>query len=169
MRRSWKIPTRSSLIPAMRGLATLIAMLIFGCTMIHDAPDPARVQEQIESYRQQELELVRSTIDDPERAARFIELMNERDELIETSTAAITRYRNRMAELNADYNADRESFEALLFDFQRQREVAQGQFVAIVGRMKAETTAEEWKDIAKFQTKWMNPRELAYRSSSHGG
>jgi hypothetical protein len=38
----------------------------------------------------------------------------------------------------------------------------------LVSAMKAETTAEEWKSVAKYQVKKLNPRELAYDPAGGG-
>jgi len=147
----------------------LVIFLLSSCSLRTQTPDPEVVRQQTTSYREQELELVRATISDPVRADRFLNLIAERDELIAQSTETIKVYRERMSGLNEDYYADRESFESLLAEFSRQRETAQTQFVAVIGRMKATTTPEEWKTIARFQTKRLNPRELTYGSTGGGG
>lgn len=157
----------SALSKAVAGLVTVL--LLFGCDLVGQAPDPAMVQQQIEALRTQEREVVRNTIVDPARADRFLHLVAERDQLIAQSREALEAYRDQMSALNADYHADRAGFESLLADFNTRREHAQAQFVSIISRMKAEATAEEWKEIAAFQTKRLNPRELTYRQAEEGG
>ena len=131
-----------------------IALLQFSaCASRKEAPDPVKVQEEIAEYRNQELELVRATIPDSERANRLIRLLGERDKLISDSTKIINEYRERMSQLNADYNADRESFETLVANYNSQRAAAQKKFTALIGTMKVETNPEEWKVISKFQLK----------------
>lgn len=156
-------------IPPKTGITLLIIFLLSSCSLSTQTPDPEVVRQQTESYRGQELELVRATINDPARVDRFLNLIAERDELIAQSTEAIKVYREQMSRLHADYYADRESFESLLTEFSRRRETAQAQFVAVIGRMKATTTSEEWKAIAKFQTMRLDPRKLTYRSTDGEG
>jgi len=150
-------------------ITLLIIFLLASCSLSTQAPDPKVIRQETESYREQELDLVRATINDPVRVDRFLSLLAERDELIAQSRETIKVYREQMSKLNADYSADRESFESLLTDLSRRRETAQAQFVAVISRMKATTTSEEWKTIAKFQTKKLNPRELTYRSTDREG
>lgn len=147
----------------------LFTLLLAGCDLVDQPPDPAMVQQQIDAFRQQELELVRNTIDDPVHEQRFLELISERDALIARSTEAVNAYRKRMSVLNADYHADRGQFELLLNDFNKAREMAQAQFVDILSRMKRETTPAEWKEIARFQSGNLNPRGLVYRSVGEEG
>jgi hypothetical protein len=157
------------LIPPKTIITVLIIFLLSSCSLSTQAPDPKLIRQETETYRKQELELVRATINDPVRVDRFLSLIAERDELIAQSTETIKAYREQMSKLNADYSADRESFESLLTDLSRRRETAQAQFVAVISRMKATTTSEEWKAIAKFQTRKLNPRELTYRSTDREG
>ena len=146
-----------------------IALLLFSaCASRKEAPDPVKVQEEIAGYRNQELDLVRATIPDPERADRLILLLGERDKLISDSTKKINEYRERMSQLNADYNADRESFETLVASYNSQRAATQEKFTALIGAMKMETNPGEWKVISKFQLKRLHPRQLTYSQAAAG-
>ena len=85
--------------------AVLSAILILvrpACASRNEAPDPVKVQEEIAEYRSQELELVRSTVTDHERADRLIRLLGERDRLISDSVKEIDEDRKQISELNAD-------------------------------------------------------------------
>jgi hypothetical protein len=151
--------------------ATIVAisfLFLPACASRKEAPDPIKVQEEISEYRNQELELVRSTIPDQERADRLIQLLDERDRLISDHTKEISAYREQMSALNADYNAERQSFDSLMTGFNSQREMAQKEYVALLVAMKEETTAEEWKAISKYQLKRLNPRKLTYGQASGG-
>jgi hypothetical protein len=150
-------------------LLWLPLLLFAGCELPGQAPDPAKIQRQVEVYRQQELELVSATIGDAERANQFRKLIAERDALIARSTDDINGFRERMAALNADYHAGRGAFDSLLAEYNARRAERQAEFIDLTGRMKAQTTAAEWKEIAKFQAKRLNPRVLVYGSAGEEG
>jgi hypothetical protein len=144
-------------------------MLLASCATLNQAPDPAKLRAQIDAAREQELALVRETVADPVRAERFIELLVERDRLVEEHARLLAAHREKMAVLAADYDARREDFEALLADFNRRRAVAQNEMIDLVAAMKAATTADEWKTISKFQLKRLEPRKLVYGAVAQDG
>ncbi len=63
-------------------IAAITILLLPACASRKDAPDPIKVQEKIAEYRNQELQLVRSTVSNHERADRLIQLPGERDRLV---------------------------------------------------------------------------------------
>ncbi len=151
-------------------IISISVVLVTSCgIIIKKAPDPAKIQEAIAEYRNQELELVRETIPDSERADRFIQLLGERDRLVAKFAEDIEKYRMQMSELNADYNADRRSFDTLIDRFNQRRGAGQLEIIELIAAMKTETTPEEWKVIAKFQTKRLDPRRLTYGQEAAGG
>jgi hypothetical protein len=149
-------------------LTAISFLLLPACASNKEAPDPAKVQEQIAEYRSQELDLVRSTVLDEERAERLIDLLADRDRVIANHTKVIMTYKEEMSALNVDYNAQRESFDVLVTGYNDQRETAQTELLSLIKAMKKETTAEEWKVISKFQIKRLEPRELTYNQPSGG-
>ncbi len=146
---------------AVAFLATLI-LLMPACASRKEAPDPILVQKEIAEYRAQEIDLIRSTVLNRERADQLIELLGKRDQLVSDSVKIITAYRKEMAALNADYHAERESFDMLMASYNHQREVAQHEFVALIAAMKKTVTASEWKIISRYQLKRQHPRKLTY-------
>ncbi len=146
---------------AVAFLATLI-LLMPACASRKEAPDPILVQKEIAEYRAQEIDLIRSTVLNRERADQLIELLGKRDQLVSESVEIITAYRKEMAALNADYHAERESFDMLMASYNRQRRAAQHEFVALIGAMKKTMTADEWKIISRYQLKRLHPRKLTY-------
>jgi hypothetical protein len=74
-----------------------------------------------------------------------------------------------MSKLNADYHADRESFETLVANYNSQRAVAQKKFTALIAAMKMEASPEEWKIISKFQVERLQPQRLTYGQAATGG
>lgn len=149
-------------------LSTISLFLVPACASRKEAPDPVKVQEEIAEYRKQEVDLVRETVPDHERAGRLIQLLSERDDLISSHVKEVGAYRKQLSELNADYNADRRSFDVLMGNFNSQRAAAQKELAKLMGVMKSETTPEEWKVISKFQLKRLNPRQLVYGQPAAG-
>ncbi len=149
-------------------ITAISVLLLAACASHKEAPDPVKVQEEIAEYRNQELDLVRSTVLDSVRADRLIDLLADRDRLISDHIDEINAYRKKMTALNADYNAQRESFDILMTSYNGQRATAQREFVALIEAMKKETTVEEWKKISRYQLKRLNPRKLAYSQPSRG-
>ena len=150
-------------------IAVLSLILMPACSSREKVPDPIKVQEEIAEHRNQELELVRTTVLDEERVDRLIQLLSKRDKLIARNVKEIGAHREKMSELNADYNAERRSFDMLLTKFNNERAEAQKEFIELIGAMKMETTPEEWKAISKFQLKRLSPRNLTYGQSTGGG
>jgi hypothetical protein len=146
-----------------------VVVLLASCATLTQPPDPGKVQAQIAEAREQEIELVLATVADPVRAERFVELLRERDRLVEQHARGLVAYREKIAALTADYDARREDFEALLADFNRQRESAQQETIDLVAAMKGATTPDEWKTISRFQLKRLDPRKLIYGSAARGG
>ena len=149
-------------------LLTISILLVPACSSRNEAPDPVKVQEEIAEHRKQEVDLVRETVSDHERAGRLTQLLSERDRLISNHAKEIGAYRKQVLELNADYNADRKNFDILMVDYNSQRAAAQIELTELIGAMKSETTPEEWKVISKFQLKSLNPRQLAYGQPAAG-
>ena len=147
----------------------VLAVALLSCANLTQPPDPAEVQAQIAEAREQEIELVRATVADPERAERLLELLAERDRLVQEHAKRVIEHREKIAVLTADYDARREDFEALLADFNRQRASAQKETIDLVAAMKAATTADEWKVISRFQLKRLEPRKLVYGAAAQGG
>lgn len=137
---------------AVAFLATLI-LLMPACASRKEAPDPILVQKKIAEYRAQELDLIRSTVLNRERADHLIELIGKRDQLVSDFGKKIAEYGKKIAALNADYHAERDSFDMLMTGYNRQRKAAQHEFVALIDAMKKTLTADEWKIISSYQHK----------------
>ena len=105
VKTGWSVP--------ITGLALVALLLLLSCASLRQAPDPARVLAQIEEYRAQEIELVRTTVADPERVGRFVELLAERDRLAARYAKQITEHREKLAVIAAVYDTGREDFQAL--------------------------------------------------------
>jgi hypothetical protein len=146
----------------------LVVLVLAACASRKEAPDPVAVQEQIAEYRSEEIDLVRSTVLDADRAERLIALLGERDQLISDHVEEIIAHRAEISALNADYNAERESFDVQLNEYNVQRKSAQREIITLIAAMKKETTVDEWKVISKYQLKRLNPRQTGYQQASGG-
>jgi hypothetical protein len=147
----------------MRWLITsLVLVLLCACASQSETLDPAQLEEQIALYRTQEIDLVRSTILEQSRADQFIQLLDERDQLIARYVVEIDKYRQEMTALNANYHAERGRFDTLMADYYQGRANAQLELIALIESMKELTEENEWKVISRFQLKRLNVRELTY-------
>jgi len=149
-------------------ITVTVVLVLAACASRKEAPDPAAVQEQIAEYRVQEIDLVRSTVLDADRADRLIALLGKRDQLISDHVQEIIAHREEISALNADYDAKRESFDVLLNKYNKQRKSAQREIVALIAAMKKETSVDEWKIISKYQLKRLNLRQTGYRQAQGG-
>ena len=149
-------------------LAVAALMLLPACAGRKGPPDPAKVQEKMTATLDGEKELIRSTVASAERADNLVALLDERNRLAAELTETVSAHRERMTALMADYGAERDSFDETILGFNKERSEAQRQIVELVDAMKKETTAEEWKVVAKYEIKQLNPRELAYKQAGGG-
>ena len=143
-------------------LVVICALAAAACSSSGSATDPEKFRRQVADYRDHERELVRETVADAGRAERLITLLDERGAAIEQYARAVTDYREAMTKLNADYRAERADFVRLIENYNREREIGHRRFLDLLAAMREETTAEEWKVVARFQAKRLNPRDLAY-------
>lgn len=136
----------------------LLAITTAGCSK--QTPDPMQI-------RAAETVFIQSTVAEPERAERMLDLLSQRDRLIEETTAMLQQYRREMKSLNADYDASREIIIEMTDHYNRERAQKQLRFIDWIAQMKAATTAAEWQGIAEFQLANFNPRRLV-RGRSRG-
>jgi predicted nucleic acid-binding Zn-ribbon protein len=149
-------------------LAVAALMLLPACAGRKGPPDPAKVQEKMTATLDGEKELIRSTVASAERADNLVALLDERDRLVAEHAETVSAHRERMTALMADYGAERDSFEEAISGYNKERSEAQRQIVELIDAMKKEATTEEWKALAKYQMKKLNPRELAYKQAGGG-
>ena len=149
-------------------VALTFLMLLPACASLKNSPDPEIERQKMVNARVKELDLVRATMDDTERADRFIRLLSERDNYFEERLQAINTHRDRVLVLNADYHARRADIQALLDEYNHSRLTAQQEFIALVEAMKKESTADEWRVLAKYQLDNFDARALTYGRVERG-
>ena len=137
-------------------LATTI-LVVAGCGFRSTATDPGAVEAHFEAAKQDERQLLTAVVEDPERANTLLMLLDMRNQTVANHAATVETY---MRALNADYDAERADFEQLFATYRTDRQTYQQQLVNLIQQMKASTTAKEWKRLAKFQLKELNPRAM---------
>ena len=140
-------------------LLLVLLGLMIGCAK--EAPSLAQL-------RIDETTLVRATVVDPARAAGFLELLEERDQLIEETTVMVQQYRQKLKSANANYDANSETIVEVVDDYNRSRGQNQLRFIKLIANMKATTTAAEWQVIAEYHLDNFNMRQLV-RIRATGG
>ncbi len=138
-------------------LLAAFACAFAGCASKDDV-SPADVEKQaFEDLRSE----IRAVIDDPAREGEAITLVDELSEDLNTLRETIAKRRQRVRELNADYDTTRADFEAFFDQVDRQirwnkRQVSEKQreFLAIM-------TPDERSAIAKTHSK---ARDAAIRN-----
>ena len=155
--------TRRSVVRIGAAAAMAFVFSIAACSSRSVPPDPAQLEQQIADARVEELDLARATITDQERASQYIELLTERDQLLDRLVDDVSQHRDAMARLDADYYAERSEFEALLADYNQKRAAAQRSLVDLVSKMKQTTTDDEWRVMSRFQADRLDIRQMAYR------
>lgn len=149
------------------GVACAALILAIGCASRSHTPSPDELQSRLDATHAEFRELIASEIVDPERAKTFAALSDERDSLISQHSLIVQRYSLAMKKLNSDYLSTREDFENLIQDYNRERRASQVEFIELIGKMKATTTQQEWKTLAKFELKELNPRTMAYSTEGN--
>lgn len=140
-------------------LLTFIILSATGCAK--QAPDPVKL-------RADETTLVQATVVDPARAEQLLALLDERDSLIEETTAMLQQYRRELKAVNADYDASREITIEMVDQYNHDRAQKQLRFIELISQMKAATTAAEWQVIAEFQLDNFKARQLVYGRAKGG-
>ena len=130
--------------------AAWAAMLVIsGCAGKGDAPAPDPAQDAYDALRAKVAEVV----DDPQRKSAALSELDALFDDLDQLEGVVADRRKRMRRLNADYDARREDFEALLSeaqaDFRRYRESALGHHRKLVATL----TPDELDEIMKLQVK----------------
>ena len=136
-----------------------ICLLLAGCNK--PPPDPAQL-------RASEKTLIQATVADPARAARLLELIDQRERLADETLAMQQEFRREMHLLNADYAARREVVVEIIDVYNGERAARQLRFIELITAMKRATTAAEWRIIADFQLRNTDPRQLLRRTAGGG-
>lgn len=136
-----------------------MTVAVLGCS--RPAPDPVQ-------QRASETALIQAAVTDPARVKSLLALLQERDRLIEETAAMMKQYRRELKSLNADYDSSREIMVEMIDYYNRERAHKLLRFIELIAKMKAATSAAEWKVIAEFQLEYFNPRQMIFSRSAGG-
>jgi hypothetical protein len=140
-------------------LLLVLLGLIIGC---------AKKAPSLAQLRIDETTLVRATVLDPARAARFLDLLEERDQLIDETNVMMQQYRQKLKSVNANYDANSETIVEMIDDYNRDRSQNQLRFIKLIANMKATTMAAEWQVIAEYHLDNFNVRQLVQTRTTGG-
>ena len=143
-------------------VAVAALTVVSACAARKGPPDPAKVERKLEQTKSGERQLLAGLVRDEHRLTELLDLLVERDRLVAEYAEVVSAYRVDMKELNASYDTSREEFDRAFDEYNGLRSVTQKEIVELIGKMKALTTAAEWKKLSKYQLKKLNPRELTY-------
>jgi len=149
---------RKILILFMAGLVLVTAP---GCASRSKTPSPYELQERTSAAHADFRKMITVEIADPERAAIFAGLADERDALMVRHSESVRAYAESMKTLSSDYSATREDFEKLVRDYDSDRRGFQAEFVDLTAEMKAVTTEVEWRKLSKFDIDALGPQASA--------
>lgn len=137
---------------AKKRLVALSCVLFLIAACGGTPPTTAELENQaFEDLREE----VRQTIEDSNRQAAVVAVIDQlHDEFTSLRRLAEER-RARIRELNADYDATREQFAAMVNEFNAQREAKHKRFQNVQDSLRSSVTPEEWADLEKTNTKAM--------------
>jgi septal ring factor EnvC (AmiA/AmiB activator) len=135
--------------PAFFAAVLLLLLLLTACAHRQDAKDSRPGKHAMEEMRV----LIRETIQDSDRAALLLALVEKTENQINQLGLAFRSFQKDMQALNKNYDATVEDFETLLADFNPRRKKLQQEILASVFMMKALTRPEEWKILSEQETK----------------
>lgn len=125
------------------------ALLSTGCGRYRGRADRINVptQERVERGTQEAVRIIQKKVDDPRRAERLAQLFERLDKQFQEVLRERHTFHQRLAELNADYDASPEAFHALLDDMHTIFEESGTEIVKTRFAIKEVLTAEEWHEL----------------------
>jgi hypothetical protein len=115
------------------------------------------------SAREREKALVGATIVDADRNETFLQLIAERDQLLDQQIVVTREHIERIQALTSNYRSTRAEFSELFAGYNKFRIANQRRYVETIAAMKQATTRDEWKAISNFQLKYLEARAAIYR------
>jgi hypothetical protein len=134
----------------LRCIAVLIVMLIGGCG--GNSQTPEDIEKQAFDDMRAE---VREIIEDPQREEAVVKLVDRLQEEYSTLRETAETRRKALRALNADYDATREQFVEYLDRYNADLVRSHKAFRDSHRGLVEATTAEEWSELAKSNTKSM--------------
>lgn len=129
----------------------ILPILISGCGG-KEAVAPESVSEQaFDDFR----ETIMEVIQDPERQAQVLSLVDDYESDYANLLTAVKTQRTELRRLNADYNASREQFQSYLDKYNAEILSSRKKAMESRATFVESTTTEEWDALSKADTKAM--------------
>ncbi len=137
-------------------------LLMSGCGHFSSRADrlSANAQHRIERGTKKAVKLIHKAVNDPQRADRITMLVVRLGEQSQEVVRKRQEYRERLVELNADYDASLESFQKLIDEMHASFNQVEAGIVETRFEIKDELTAGEWDELiqhldhGKRRTAW---------------
>lgn len=127
-------------------LLAVIVCMAAGCA---GTPKSEAVSQSVATYQSR----IRDIVIDPARADMLVQLVDQAAIEIDAAEAEAAEFAEAFRLLNADYDATKERFTALLTMHRHRRHQFAESLLSIRSRMVAGTTAQEWKALSKVRAK----------------
>jgi hypothetical protein len=139
-------------VKSTKGAAILLllpALLLAACSGINSVTPEEKERQAYEEFR----ETIKEVIQDPERQVEILSLAEKYQAAFKKLRATVEAQRNELRNLNADYDATREQFQAFIDKY--DTEIGAARKEATDNRMAfvRATTAEEWAALKKADAK----------------
>ena len=139
----------------VRATSTLLCIAVASLVVACAKDDVAPIDVEKQAFEDLRTE-IREAITDPDREAETIRLLGVLEEDLATVRTNIAARKIKVRELNANYDAPRADFEAVLAGFEAEVRDHKRRVSETHRALLANVTAEERSAIAKSHTKAMN-------------
>lgn len=130
-------------------ILTTLACAVAACASKDDVTAADTNRQAFDDLRAEIVEV----IDDPERETEAVALVTALENDLNALYDMVTNRRQRMRDLNADYDSTRADFETFMRDVSFEFQADQQQIRVIHIGLRDVSTAEEWDAISKARTK----------------
>jgi DNA repair ATPase RecN len=127
----------------------LPVLMLTACSGINSVPPEEKERQASEEFR----ETIKEVVQEPERQVEILSLAEKYQAAFKKLRATVAAQRNELQNLNADYDATREQFQAFIDKY--DTEIRAARIEATGSRMAfvRATTAEEWAALKKADAK----------------
>ncbi len=128
----------------LSNLALACTLALAGC-----AESPKTSAELIGGPMREMRQTVEKNVADPTRQTQLLALVDALDGVLQEHSRDLNTLSGDLSRINADYDATREAFDALLSAFAQRTRVSEERALDLHFQMAALTSADEWKPISK--------------------
>ena len=131
---------------SLANLALACALALAGC-----ADSPKTSADLVGGPMREMRQAVEKHVADPSRQTQLLALVDELDGVLKDHSRDLNALSGDLSRLNADYDATREAFDALVSDFAQRSRVRKERALDLHFQMAALASVEEWKSISKHE------------------